>query len=69
MKGGNFWFMTTDKAAQNISYTSNRRSWNGNAVIHGDSILTMGITGSNHGKHVLQNQGYTVASSAIQISV
>ena len=58
MKGGNFWFMTTDKAAQNISYTSTgaQRTY---AVIHSNNSSYPG-TGSNSWQTLLQNQGYTV---------
>jgi hypothetical protein len=59
MKGGNFWFMTTDKAAQNISYASTTGAQRTYAVIHSNNVNYSG-TGSNSWQTLLQNQGYTV---------
>ena len=46
MKGGNFWFMTTDKADQNISYTSNSIDMR-LCIILFITVLYNGNTGSN----------------------
>jgi hypothetical protein len=67
MKGGNFWFMTTDKAAQNISYTSNSPG-------SGNAIILWGLYGyngeaTNSWKDVLDAAGYTTTIYQNPISI
>jgi len=61
MKGGNFWFMATDKAAQNISYSSS--TGGGNAIIlYSNSSYNGNQSGDNQWMDALTAAGFSTTS-------